>query len=191
MGTKQTVPAAGAIACLLLLLGNAVADRTQVLAVNPQKTAQIQRHQVGDNIGGLPQTVEITDAKTGAVLCSFSSIWRSTDGEWSPDGTLVFINDRTATSGDFLYIFRLDGAKVVAIRKPGDDSFFKSLSSLYEKLKPTGRMTVAAREWLDNSSLQVRVGGGGYGGNQTFDITVRIDPAGHLDVDPLSEEILN
>ena len=179
------------MAFLMLLLGNAVADRTEVLAVNPQKTVQIQRHQVGENLGGLPQAVEITDVKTGAVLSSFSSIWSDTDGSWSPDGTLVFINDRTAASGDFLYIYRLDGAKAVVIRKPGNDAFFKSLSSLYAKMKPTGRMTVAARAWLDNSSLQVRVSGGGYGGNQTFDITVRVDPNGQLGADPLTEEILN
>ena len=172
--------------CLLFQCSFIFADRTDVLSTNPQKTLQLQRRQTGDKQGGDIQFVDFVDLSSGKIIFSFSSIWRSTDGGWSPNGLLACVNDRIATSGDFLYIFRLMDGHLTLLRQPNDHLFW-SISNIYQKRGSSGRFTLTAREWLNDASLRVRVTSGGYGREDSdFDATVNVDGAGRISFDPKS-----
>jgi len=155
------------------------ADWINVIALSPQKTWQIQRRQVGSSSGGDPEFIDFVDLKSGKIAFSFVSIRRNTDVEWSSDGTSVAINDRIATSGDFLYIFRVTNGQITLVRAPGDDALKGLLMETYN-LKSTGRFTLTGRHWLSNSALAIRVTGGGYGNDIAFEAVVNIDDAGRL-----------
>jgi len=159
------------------------ADGIDVLAISPQKTWQIQRRQIGDLAGGDPEFIDFVNLRSGKIVFSFASIRRSADAEWSPDGSMVAINDRIATSGDFFYIFRVTNEQVILIRAPGDDVLTSALRAVYGRLKSTGRFTVTGRKWLDNSTLAIRVSGGGYGDDSTFVSDVDVDDQGRVHLD--------
>jgi hypothetical protein len=175
-----------------LFLGIALAhgDRVDVLAINPQKTFEFQRRQAKGLDGGDPQFVDFVDLKSGKIVFSFSSVWRSTDGGWSPDGLSACVNDRTANSGDALYIFRFIDGHLTLLRAPGDDGLLGRLDELYNKLHSTGRFTLTCHDWLDNDSFVARVTGGGHGDDQSFDVRVTIDSAGQFHVDAKSQTML-
>jgi hypothetical protein len=169
----------------------AVADWTNVLAVSPQKNWQIQRRQVGNLSGGDPELIDFVDLKSGKIVFSFVSTRRSADAEWSSDGSFVAINDRIATSGDFLYIFRVKEGHITLIRAPNDDSLTSSLLDLYKQSNSSGRFTVTGQKWITNSSLVIHVSGGGYGDDATFEATIHIDDQGQVLLDEKSVHRVN
>lgn len=174
--------------CLALLPLSA--DWVDVLAVSPQKTWQIQRRQIGNLTGGDPEYIDFVGLRSGKTIFSFSSTRRSTDAEWSSDGSSVAINDRIATSGDFLYVFCVTNDHITLIRAPGDDALTSALLEVYNQLKSTGRFTVTGRKWLSNSSLVVRVSGGGYGDDSAFEAIVHIDDLGRVSLDKKSVKLI-
>jgi len=181
---------------LFFALLPASADWIDVLAVSPQKTWQIQRRQADNLDGGDPEFIDFVNLKSGKIAFSFTSIRRSTNATWSSDGSSVVINDRTATSGDFLYIFRVTEGHVVLIRTPGDDHpgndyLTYSLIEAYKQLSQTGRFTLTGRQWLSNSSLLIRVTGGGYGDDAAFEATINIDDLGRISFDKKSVKRIN
>jgi hypothetical protein len=176
-------------ACLALLPVSA--DWVDVLAVSPQKTWQIQRRQTGNLSGGDPEFIDFEDLKSGRIVFSFTSTRRSTSAAWSPDGSSVFINDRIATSGDFLYIFRIVKGQIVLVRAPGDMYLTASLLEAYNQLKSTGRFMVTGRKWLNDSSLLILVSGGGYGDDLAFEAVVNVGASGQASFDKKSVKRLN
>ena len=167
------------------------ADWVDVLAISPQKIWQIERRQMGGLTGGDPEFIDFVNLKSGWIPFSFVSTRRSTSAEWNSDGSSVFINDRIATSGDFLYIFRVIKDQIVLIRAPGDMSLTASLLEVYNKLNSTGRFMVTGRRWLNPSSLLILVSGGGYGDDDAFEGIVHVDESGQVSLDKNSVKRIN
>ena len=168
--------------CLILYtlfaLCSLKADSIRVLEISPDNKWQVQLRQASGLDGGDPEFVDIVSRKTNRATYSFTTIRRSTDAGWSSSSRSLVINDRTATSGDFLYIFRAQAGHVILLRQPGDDALFSTLTHTYDTMHSTGRFTLTGVEWISDSDLRVMVTGGGYGDDASFTAVVHIDDRG-------------
>ncbi|MDQ6764685.1 MAG: hypothetical protein M3Z22_01075, partial [Verrucomicrobiota bacterium] len=90
---------------------------------------------------------------------SWKSVHRFTEPVWNADGQFLLVNDRIATDGDFLYLFRTVGHRVKCIRKPEDGSFRKAVSRFHPELVEYERGSIAGYFWKDARTLEVHFWG--------------------------------
>ena len=71
--------------------------------------------------GEARKSVEIRK-KGGLTLYRWTSPIGSVVPLWSPDGTMLAVNDSPGDRGDQLRVFRLEGSKIVPLREPDGDA---------------------------------------------------------------------
>jgi hypothetical protein len=171
----------------LLFIGGAAsmqsarADKTganvQILGRSPDGSILVQRRHTGET----GQFVEFVDAKSRKVLFSFRSTWRKTDLVWEKSGRYLCINDETATSGDYVYVFEIKNGLVVLLRAPSPDDFALNLAERLAKMPDPGRFTFAGEKWLNKNQLLAVVSGGHYG-ESYFETVLQINEDGAIEV---------
>jgi len=154
------------------------AEPRQVLGHSPNGAITIQRKHAGE----MGQYVEFLDTKTGRGLFSYHSVWRSTDLVWEKSGRYLCINDETATSGDFIYIFKIGhDNQVTLLRAPSLEDFSSNLSDRLSKMPDPGRFTFTGKKWLNKNQLLAVVSGGHYG-NSSFETVLQINEDGGIEI---------
>ena len=151
------------------------ADSIRVIAVSPDAAWQVQLRQASGLVGGDPESIDIVNRRTGEITYSVETDRRSTDAGWSKNSEMLVINDHVATSGDFLYVFRIVRGHVIRLRSPSHDALEASLVKIHDRMQSDGRFTLTGVEWLSNSDLRAMVTGGGYGDDAGFTAIVHID----------------
>jgi dipeptidyl aminopeptidase/acylaminoacyl peptidase len=81
------------------------------------------------------------------------------DALWSPDGRYVAVNNRRGSSGDYLWVFRLEDGK--AVRVPNDEAaqdIVRRVSSKFPDftMRSFNRRYTLGRRWKNQSDLEVR-----------------------------------
>ena len=152
------------------------AEEIQKLSSSPENRYFAQRRTSGENKDGTKQQyIDFLDSANKKILFSICSpLWRSTDVSWSPNGQLVCINDRIATSGDFMYLLRVNNGIFTLLRIP-HDALFNRLLEIYEQQPGGGRITINGSKWLSNNALRVIVSGGGYQDDKSYSIIINYD----------------
>jgi len=157
---------------------SASSDAAQILGKSPSGIITILRKHAGET----GQYVEFLNTKTGKVAFSYRSTWRNTELLWGKSGGLLCINDEIATSGDFIYIFKIgtDGS-ITLLRSPSLDDFSSDLTEMLSKMPDPGRFTFIGEKWLQNNQLLASVSGGQYGESQ-FEVILQIAKDGGIEV---------
>jgi len=149
-----------------------------LLGKSPDGAITIQRR----HAAGQGQYVDFIDSRTREVLFSFRSAWRSTELIWEKQGQLLCINDKIATSGDYVYIFRIGpGRKIALLRHPNCEDFAFNLLQILKKQPDPGRFTFIGEKWLPDHRLLALVSGGYYGDGR-FETILQVNSSGEIEV---------
>jgi hypothetical protein len=110
---------------------------------------------VGAEQSDLNREIEIS--VDGRILARLRTIGYLMDVKWSQSGEFVAINNRRASSGDYLWVVSLSNGQV--IRKPDDPFRFRPSvfvsSSEYGSDSDVFRMFIIANRWDSDGSLLV------------------------------------
>jgi hypothetical protein len=114
---------------------------------------------IADSIGAEKSDLnrEIEISVGGRILARLKTIGYLMDVKWSASGEFVAINNRRASSGDYLWVVSLSNGQV--IRKPDDPFRFRPSvfpsSSEYGPDSDVFRMFIIANRWDSDGSLLV------------------------------------
>ena len=149
-----------------------------LLGISPDGVITIRRKHAGET----GQYVEFLETKTGKILFSYRSTWRSTNLVWEKSGQFLCINDETATSGDFIYIFKIGpNRQITLLRAPSPEDFSFNLKRMLGEMPDPGRFTFIGERWHDKNQLLAVVSGGEYG-NSCFETILQINRDGGIEV---------
>ncbi len=145
---------------ILIAFIMAATARASEIASSPDGSFGVRLVTLGyDQYRGTRQRVEIVDHTTHKVLYSWKSFHRFTEPVWNAGGRFLVVNDRIATDGDFLYVFRTANHRVKCIRKPEDGSFQKEVAQFHPELVEYERGSIAGYLWKDAQTLEVHFWG--------------------------------
>jgi hypothetical protein len=170
MFTKQTLvymhrssarPIAQAFLFSALLVGGeySVAQSSELASPNGDYTVQIVSRPLphADSVTGDSILVLL---ERGRPIIKVPTTGYLINAIWSPNGRYVAVNNRRGNSGDYVWVFSLDGAR--SLKRPDDDSFAvpsKKISRICSECDESSfdKDLAIAKSWRSGDELEVEM----------------------------------